>query len=120
MDVARIWDSEKQFHALTGITKSKAYDILDDFEKGLQEIGYLKDKGPGRVQRFDSKGLLLMLLMYYKHYDSLESLGALFNLNVSNVKRWIDRSEKILEQVLLKKSSSIQYVRIKGRYNEID
>jgi Helix-turn-helix of DDE superfamily endonuclease len=103
MDVARIWVSEKQLHALTGVTKSCAYDILKDFEEGLKEIGYLKEKGVGRRQRLDSKGILLMLLMYYKHYDSLESLGALFNLNVSNVKRWIDISEKILKQVLFKK-----------------
>ncbi len=87
MDVARIWVSEKQFHALTGLTKSNAYDLLADFEEGLKEIGFLKEEGAGRRQRLDSKGLLLMLLMYYKHYDSLESLGALFNLNASNVKR---------------------------------
>ena len=106
MDVARIWSNEKQLHALTGMTKNEASEILPVFEEELKNLGRLNSASGGRPSKLDSKGILLMLLMFYRHYDTLEALGAMFNLSDSNVKRWIDSSEKALKTTLVKKNLS--------------
>jgi hypothetical protein len=106
MDVARIWSNEKQLHALTGLTKIEALEILPLFEMELKQKGRLNFQDGGRPAKLDANGILLMLMMFYRHYDTLEALGALFDLNDSNVKRWIDSSEQALKNVLEKKSLS--------------
>ena len=47
-----------------------------------------------------------MLMMFYRHYISMEALGALFNLNDSNVKRWSNDAQGMLKKVLKKKNYS--------------
>jgi len=106
MDVTRIWSNEKQLHALTGMTKNEASEILPLFEEELKNLGRLNSISGGRPSKLDSKGILLMVLMFYRHYDTLEALGAMFNLSDSNVKRWIDSSEKALKTTLAKKNLS--------------
>ena len=106
MDVARIWSNENQLHALTGMTKNEATEVLPVFTDELNNLGHLNSVSGGRPSKLDNKGILLMLLMFYRHYDTLEALGAMFDLSDSNVKRWIDSSEKALKLALAKKNLS--------------
>ena len=106
MDVDRIWNHENQLHALIGLTKVEAEDIFKSFKEEF-EARERQFKGPGeRPKRLDTRGIFVMLLMYYRHYISMEALGALFNLNDSNVKRWSDDAQRMLKEVLKKKNYS--------------
>ncbi len=106
LDVARIWEIEDQLYALTGLTKNEACELLEDVEAELKEMGHLRSLQGGRPAKLEIKGIFVMLMMYYRHYLTLEALGALFNLNDSNVKRWIDSSEAALRTALAKKNLS--------------
>ena len=106
MDVYRIWHNENQLHALTGLTKKEAEDIFTSFKEEFEarESGF---KGPGgRPKKLETKSIFVMLMMFYRHYISMEALGALFDLNDSNVKRWSDDAQGMLKKVLKKKNYS--------------
>ena len=103
MDVDRIWHNENQLHALTGLTKKEAEDIFTSFEEEF-EARESQFKGPGgRPKKLDTRSIFVMLMMFYRHYISMEALGALFNLNDSNVKRWSDDAQGMLKKVLKKR-----------------
>ena len=105
MDVDRIWNHENQLHALTGLTKVEADDIFESFKEEF-EARERQFKGPGgRPKKLDTRGIFVMLLMYYRHYISMEALGALFNINDSNVKRWSDDAQRMLKEVLKKRTT---------------
>ena len=106
MDIFRIWNNESQLRALTGLTKQEADDILPDFEIEMQARGHLNSGTRGRPAKLDSKGVLVMTMMFYRTYMTLEGLAALFNLNNSNVKRWTDSAQIAIKIVLEKKSLS--------------
>ena len=106
MDVMRIWSNENQLHALTGMTMIEATEVLPLFTNELNKLGHLNSESGGRPAKLDNKGIFLMVMMFYRHYDTLEALGAMFDLSDSNVKRWIDCSEKSLKLALEKKSLS--------------
>ncbi len=106
MDVSRIWNNESQLRALTGLTMREASSILPDFEAEMQTRGHLNSATPGRPTKLDGKGVLIMMMMFYRTYMTLDALAALFNLNNSNVKRWIDSAQIALKSVLEKKSLS--------------
>ena len=44
-----------------------------------------------------------MLMIFIRHYPTYEFLSVIFNIDVSNVKRWIEASHKALGNVLVKK-----------------
>jgi len=106
MDITRIWSNDKQLQTLTGLEKNEAIEILAMFESEVKSQGRMEFQKTGRPAKLDTKGVLVMLMMFYRHYITLEALGALFNLSDSNVKRWLDSSEEILRSVLEKKSLS--------------
>ena len=106
MDVDRIWLNENQLHALTGLTKKEAEDIFTSFNEEF-EARESEFKGPGgRPKKLETKSIFVMLMMFYRHYISMEALGALFDLNDSNVKRWSDDAQGMLKKVLKKKNYS--------------
>ena len=106
MDVNRIWHNEKQLHALTGLTKREAEDIFISFQEEFEDRES-EFKGPGgRPKKLDTRSIFVMLMMFLRHYISMEALGALFDLNDSNVKRWSDDAQVMLKQVLKKKNYS--------------
>lgn len=106
MDVDRLWSNENQLHALTGLTKMEAEDLFISFKDEFETMEG-QHRGPGgRPKKLDIKAIFVMLMMFYRHYISMEALGALFNLNNSNVKRWSDDAQKMLKDVLKKKNYS--------------
>ena len=106
MDIDRIWMNENQLHALTGLTKKEAEDLLISFREEF-EAREKHHKGPGgRPKKLDTRDIFVMLMMFLRHYISMEALGALFNINDSNVKRWSDDAQRMLKDVLKKKNYS--------------
>lgn len=106
MDTVRIWNNANQLKALTGLEKVEAEEIVHGFRKELEALGHYPEGGNGRPAKHGPEGVFLLLMMYYRHYITLEALGALFDLSDSNVKRWISESEKALRDTLEKKSLS--------------
>lgn len=118
MDIVRIWNNESQLKALTGLSKLEMSEIMADFEEGLISRSNGARGSGGRPPKLDSKGIVLMLMMFYRHYLTLEAIAALFDLDDSNVKRWLDTSEEILYGVLEKKSLLHLIARSKGKKPE--
>ncbi|MDR1208451.1 MAG: transposase family protein [Holosporales bacterium] len=50
-------------------------------------------KRPGRHSKLDLKHMLMILLMYYRHYVTQEYIGMLFDLDAANVCRLIKKLE---------------------------
>lgn len=106
MDVERIWSNEKQLHALIGLKLVEANDLFSFFQT---EMAIKKEdaKGPGgRTPKLNDREIFVMLLMFFRHYISMDALGALFDLDDSNVKRWIDEAQSMLYSLLKKKNYS--------------
>ena len=105
LDLNGIWSSDKKFKISTGLTIEEASHILEDFEQNLKE-DRRKDENSkvGRPAKLESKDIFLMLLIFIRHYPTFEFLSVIFDIDVSNVKRWIEASYKVLGGVLVKKS----------------
>jgi hypothetical protein len=68
-----------------------------------------KYKRPGRFHKLDLRSMVMLLLMYYRHYVTQRFIGALFGLDVANVCRIIRKLEPILSQVMkLPKRTGLQ------------
>ncbi len=106
MDTNRIWSNAEQLKSLTGLSKDEAEDLIVDFTSSLDTMKRSSKSNGGRPPKYDTKGILIMLMMYYRHYITYEAIGALFDLNGSNVKRWVDDAEKALRSSLAKKNLS--------------
>ena len=106
MNIENTWNNESLLQAATGLTKIEAEDILIDFSKELDFGKDLQKKPEGRPKKLDNRGLFLLLMLYYRHYPTFDLLAVVFELDSSNIKRWIDRSEQTLRTVLAKKNFS--------------
>jgi hypothetical protein len=104
-DKDKVWHSEKSFKTITGLEILEAKLLLEDFEEILYRKRHQKSKA-GRPSKLRSKDIFLMTLAYIRQYDTLEFLGVIFDLDASNVKRWIDDSYDVLEEILAKKNFS--------------
>ena len=105
-DKDKIWLSEKSFKSMTGLKIAEAEMLSKDFEELLYKKRHKKSKA-GRPSKLRPKDILLMTLVFIRQYDTLEFLGAIFSLHFSNVKRWIDDSYEVLEEILSKKNFSL-------------
>jgi hypothetical protein len=56
--------------------------------------------GPGRLFKRDLSEMILLLLLYYRHYVTQEFVGMLFGLHKSNVCRIIKRLEPIFLRII--------------------
>ena len=106
MNIENTWRDEKLLHAPTGLMNAEDEDLLIDFSKELNLGKNGKNISDRRPKKLDNKGLFLMLILYYRHYPTFDLLAVVFELNSSNIKRWVDRSEKALKTVLAKKNLS--------------
>jgi hypothetical protein len=106
MDIDRIWANENQLHALTGLTTVEAQDLLFAFQEALTQQESDKRSAGGRPPKLNMKSAFVMLMMFFRHYITLEAVGALFDLDDSNVKRRIDQAQKTLRLILKKKNFS--------------
>jgi len=110
MDIKNIWTHEKKIKIATGLTLKEASELIDDFEVELNAIRLNKNgnsnNNDGRPRKLDTRGLFLMLMLFHRHYPTIELLALMFELDASNVKRWIDDSQTALTIVLAKKNFS--------------
>ena len=87
---------------MIGLTIVEAEDIFKSFKEEF-EARERQFKGPGgRPKKIDTRGIFVMLLMYYRHDISMAALGALFHLDDNKVKRWSDDAQRMLKEVLKK------------------
>ena len=100
MDLNSIWSDEKKVKALTGLKEEEILDIASLF---FDEIERNQDS-KGRPRKLSDENLLLLLLTEYKHNLTFELLSVMFEIDLSNTKRWIDRLDKVLQDVLKKKN----------------
>lgn len=100
MDLNSIWNDEKKVKALTGLKKEELLEIADFF---FDEIERNQDS-KGRPRKLSDENLLLLLLTDYKHNLTFDLLSVMFEIDLSNTKRWIDRLDKVLQNVLKKKN----------------
>ena len=110
MNIQKTWDDEKLLKAATGLTKMEAAELLVDFSTEMaarnQSTNTTQSYPGGRPAKLDDRGLFMMLMLFYRHYPTIDLLAVMFELNSSNVKRWIDRCEDLLKAVLAKKNLS--------------
>jgi hypothetical protein len=110
MDIKNIWSNEKKIKIATGLTLMEAHELIQDFEielnaKRLNKNGN-SNNNDGRPRKLDIRGIFLMLMLFNRHYLTIELLALVFGLDASNVKRWIDDSQEALKVVLVKKNFS--------------
>lgn len=111
MNVAKIWEDEKQLRVVTGLTLEEAAEIIDDFSLAIGDIDLHYASAEGRPRKLSHRELFVLVMMFFRHYPTYELLAVLFELNASNVKRWVDRSSTALRGVLAKKNFSHLLVR---------
>lgn len=100
MDLNSTWDDEKKVKALTGLKKHELLDIAGLFFEEIKR----EPASRGRPRKLSNENLLLLLLTQYKHNLTFELLGVMYEINLSNTKRWIERLEEVLQSVLKKKN----------------
>lgn len=100
MDLVSLWNNDKKVKSLTGLKKSELNLIANSFFKEI-----VKEEGSrGRPRKLSNENLLILLLTQYKHNMTFDLLGVMFDIDLSNAKRWIDRVEGILQSILKKKN----------------
>lgn len=108
MDIKNIWTNEKKIKIATGLTLKEASELIADFEVELNAKRFSKEgnsnNNNGRPRKLDIKGIFLMLMFFNRHYLTIELLALMFDLDASNIKRWIDDSQNALKIVLVKKN----------------
>jgi len=105
LNLKEIWSSDKKFKISTGLSTEEANFIYEDFALSLREERRLKiDSKVGRPSKLNDKDIFLMLLIFIRHYPTYEFLSVVFDLDVSNIKRWTEASYKALGEVLVKKN----------------
>ncbi len=104
-NVQEIWVSKKKFKIATGLTTQEADIIFKDFEEKLVNLKRVNSESKvGRPPKLSTKEIFLMLMMFIRHYPTYEFLSVVFDIDVANVKRWIEASYASLGDVLVKKN----------------
>lgn len=105
-DMDGIWSSDKKLKIATGLNIKEATFIFEDFNEEFKKIRRPNNNNSkvGRPSKLNSKEIFLMLMIFVRHYPTYEFLSLIFNIDVSNVKRWIEDSHEALGNVLVKKN----------------
>ena len=106
MNVTKIWEDKKQLKVVTGLTLDEANEIIHDFSSAIGEIDLRYETPEGRPRKLTHRELFILVMMFFRHYPTYDLLAVLFELNSSNVKRWVDRCSEALQEVLAKKNFS--------------
>lgn len=110
MNIENTWNDANQLLSVTGLTKSEADELLQDFSDEIKNLNLsLKNASSereGRPAKLDNRALFLMLMIYFRHYPTLDIMSFMFEISTSNVKRWLDRCEETIRTVLAKKNFS--------------
>lgn len=86
---------DKRFKEAVGIPKILFEIIVPILTEKINE----SHKSGGRSPSLCVEDLLLMALKYYREYPTFSSLGFTFGINKSNVFRWINKIESMLNVI---------------------
>ena len=108
LSVRRFRRSPKAFTRLVGLSPQQFNEILvhlggawEEAERARLNARARKNRiGAGNRYKLDLASMLLMTLIYLRHYLTMEFLGVLFDLDRANVCRIINRLLPLLEEVL--------------------
>ena len=96
----KLCNQNRNFSRLTGIKLEEFLEIVEKV-RPLWEKFQRKKKVSGRYSKIKTlEDEVLMLLIYYRFYVTLQFLGLLFDLDESNVCRHIKRIEPMLATVI--------------------
>lgn len=120
MNIEKTWGDEQLLLSVTGLTKTEAVEVLNDFQQEFLSATRL-----GRPPKLDTKSIFMMVLIFYRQYPTLEFLSFIFDIDKSNVKRWIDAAGAMIKDILVKKNLShilqpIPEVLQRGPSNEVE
>ena len=108
MNIENTWNDPSQLLSVTGLTKAEADELLQDFSDEIQKSTSnrknVNSEREGRPAKLDNRALFLMLMIYFRHYPTLDIMSFMFEISTSNVKRWLDRCEETIRTVLAKKN----------------
>jgi hypothetical protein len=88
------------FLSLFGLKVSQFEEIFEKAELLWEREVIKKYAGPGRLSKLGLREMILLLLLYYRHYVTQEFVGMLFGLHKANVCRIIKRLEPILLRIM--------------------
>ena len=118
--VERFHRSPEVFTRLAGLSPAQFDEVLTELEASWRAAEHVRlssrDRinkiGAGNRYKLDLPDMLLMTLIYLRHYLTMEFLGVLFDLDRANVCRIIKRMLPLLDQVLpsLGRSKSLQAI----------
>lgn len=105
-DIKDIWSSENKMKISTGLDINECNIIFENFEQELIKIRHQKKQksSVGRPAKLTTKEIFLMLMIFIRHYPTYDLLSVIFDIDTSNVKRWIDDSHMVLGDILVKKN----------------
>lgn len=85
----------KKFKEAVGIPKVLFEIIIPILTNKVDEL----HKNGGRTPSLCIEDLLLMTLKYYRDYPTFSSLGLIFGIDKSNVFRWVNKVENMLNDI---------------------
>lgn len=105
-DIKDIWSSDSKMKIATGLDISECNIIFENFEQELKKVRHKNNPKStvGRPAKLTIKEIFLMLMIFIRHYPTYELLSVIFDIDTSNVKRWIDDSHMVLGNILVKKN----------------
>jgi hypothetical protein len=106
IDVKNIWKTEKNLKIATGLSIEEADELVAEFENEMKIQKSLTTTTGGRPAKLDFRDVFLMFMLFYRHYVTFELLGLLFEVDGSTAKRSVSDSERIIKDILEKKSLS--------------
>jgi hypothetical protein len=90
----------KLFSSIFGLNIREFEVLVTKVERLFNKKVIKKYKRPGRSYKLDMKSMVMILLMYYRHYVTQRFIGVMFGLDVANVCRIIRKLEPILSQIM--------------------
>lgn len=107
INVDRVWSRPRHFNELTGLTLQQGEKLLEVFSDVRQEFDRLKRTDEmgcmtkkGGKTKFDSNGLLFLILYYLRHYPKYSTLELIFEMDKKNLCKWIDDLKRLLRESL--------------------
>lgn len=93
----KIKSKENGIKVATGFDEYEFMFLFDIVEKDLTVL----NKGKGRKCKLSAKERLLIVLMFLKHYDTTDRLGAVFGITSASCNQIITKTLKILKPTLI-------------------
>jgi hypothetical protein len=93
--------SPRLFNYVFGLNLREFDVLMRKVEQGFNREIISSYKRPGRLHKLDIiRSMIMILLMYYRHYVTQRFIGVLFGIDVASVCRIIKKLEPILSQIM--------------------